>query len=152
VRGDRSAAPASYQFAQLSRDLYRMGPTMRRRLRAEFERAGQATLSDARSRAGAWSSQIPSAIQMRPISNLTTGQVGVELRVSKSVRHARPYEGISQQGSLGHFRHPVYGNTKVWRSQETRPYLRPAVQGRAPALRRAVEQAVENAARECGFR
>lgn len=150
--------PASHQFTQLARDLHRMGPVQRRRLQTEFTRIGQSMLSDARSRAGAWSSRIPSAISVRPIASAVTARVGVELRVSKSVPHARAYEGISQQGSISHFRHPVYAdpdktrNEWTWRDQPTRPYAWPAVRGREPAARRAVGDAFEAAARECGFR
>lgn len=141
--------PASYQFSQLAKDLHRMGPALRRQLRAEFVRIGQPIVSDARSRAGAWSSRIPSAISSRGVSG---DRVGVEVRVSSSVPHARPYEGISQQGSTSYFRHPVYGNREVWVSQKTRPYLWPAVRGRAPEAQQAAQAAVDKAARECGFR
>ena len=157
---NRPAAPASHQFSQLQRDLGRMSNVQRRRLRVEFARVGQAALSDARSRAGAWSSRIPSAISGKPLMDMTRGRVGYTLRVDVSERapHARAYEGISQQGSLSYFRHPVYGDPDLsrsewtWRSQRTRPYLWPAVRGRAADLRRGVEKAVDDAARECGFR
>lgn len=143
--------PASYQFSQLQRDLNRMGAVQRRRIRQEAERIGQSALSDAKSRAS-WSRRVPSAISMRGFTDMTRGRVGVELRVSKAVPYARAYEGISQQGSSGYFRHPVYGNRQVWVSQQTRPYLWPAVSGRSNQMRQAIEQVVEQAARECGFR
>jgi len=153
VRGNRSAMPASHQFSQLQKDLNAMAPKQRRRLKSEFTRIGQAMQSDARSRAGAWSTRIPSAISTRPIVDVTRGRVGVELRVSKSVPHARAYEGISQQGSTAHFRHPVFGHReRKWADQKTRPYAWPAVRGRAPEAYRAVEQTVDAVARECGFR
>lgn len=129
-----------------------MGPAQKRRLKTEFSRIGQSALSDARSRAGAWSRRIPSAISTRPIADAGQARVGVELRVSKSVPHARAYEGISQQGSTSYFRHPVYGNTENWVSQKTRPYAWPAARGREGDMRRAVENTFEAAARECGFR
>lgn len=150
---NRASVPASYQFTQLQKDLNKMAPKQRRRLRTEFDRIGQAALSDARSRAGAWSTRIPSAISTRPIVDVMRGRVGVELRVSMSVPHARAYEGISQPERSGSFRHPVYGHTdRKWADQKTRPYAWPAVRGRAPAAQRAVEQTVEAVARECGFR
>jgi hypothetical protein len=152
VSANRSTLPASHQFAQLAKDLNKMGPAQRRRLKVEFARIGQSTLSDARSRAGAWSKRIPSAIYTKPIADAGQARVGVELRVSKDVPHARPYEGISQQGSSAYFRHPVYGNTARWVSQRTRPYAWPAAQGRAGDVRRAVQDTYEAAARECGFR
>lgn len=150
--------PASYQFSQLQKDLNAMGPKQRKRLRADFLRISQAAASDAKSRAGAWSRKIPSAISNRAMIDMGRGRVGAEVRVSKRVPYARAYEGISQQGSVGHFRHPVYPNPDkprtqwTWRDQKTRPYLWPAVRGRQADMRRAVEKTVEDVARECGFR
>ena len=153
MSGNRSAMSASMEFSQLARDLHKMGPAIRRGLRADFTRIGQASLSDARSRAGAWSSRIPAAIFIRPITDTTRGRVGVELVVSKNVPHARPYEGISQQGSSAYFRHPVFGHTeRKWARQDTRPYAWPAVKGRAGDANRAVQDTFDAAARECGFR
>lgn len=146
--------PASYQFSQLQRDLARMTVAQRRGLRTALTRIGQAALSDARSRAGAWSSRIPSAITGKPTIDMGRGRVGYELRVdvSEEVPHGRVFEGISQQGSTTYFRHPVFGNTENWVSQPTRPYLWPAVRGRADDIYRAAGQAVEDAARDAGFR
>lgn len=143
--------PASLQFSQLQRDLGRMSTVQRRLIRQAAEQIGQSALSDAKSRAS-WSRRIPSAISMRGFTDTTRGRVGVELRVSKSVPYARAYEGISQQGSSGYFRHPVFGNRQVWVSQQTRPYLWPAVSGRRNQMLQAIEQVVEQAAREAGFR
>lgn len=151
MSGNRSRMPASIQFDQLARDLNRMGAAQRRRLRVKFTQIGQSALGDARSRAGSWSRRIPTAISTRPIVDTTRGRVGVELRVSKDVPHARAFEGISQQGSSSYFRHPVFGRDQ-WVSQKTRPYAWPAAQSRAADARRAVEETFEAAARECGFR
>lgn len=141
--------PASIQVSQLARDLNRMGPIQRRNMRGAFERIGQAALSDARSRAGAWSSRIPAAISFRSITDTTRGRVGGELRVSKDkAPHARAFEGLGQGGK---FRHPVFGRDR-WVAQNTRPFVWPAVRGRAVEMGRAVEQTFEAAARECGFR
>lgn len=142
-------APASLQFDALARDLNRMGSATRRHLRTEFGRVGQAMLSDARSRAG-WSTQIPAALEGRPIVDMTRGRIGYEIRARLSrAPHARAYEGLGQGGS---FRHPVYGNREVWVEQKTRPYLWPAVRGRARDAERAAQQVYEQVARECGFR
>lgn len=147
---NRSAsAPASLQFDQLARDLNRMGPVQRRLLQAAFTRIGQSALSDARSRAGAWSSRIPAAISTRAITDTTRGRIGVELRVSKTqAPHARAFEGLGRNDT---FRHPVFGRSR-WVDQKTRPFMVPAAQGRAADARRAVEETYEAAARECGFR
>lgn len=131
-----------------------MGNVQRRMLAANIARVGQSALSDARSRAGGFSRRIPSAITGKPIVDATRGRVGYELRVdvSEAVPHGRVFEGISQQGSSGYFRHPVFGNTERWVSQPTRPFLWPAARGRTADMRSGVEQAAEDAARACGFR
>lgn len=145
----RAGAPASVQVSQLARDLYRMGPAGRRRLKTAFERAGRGALSDAKSRAS-WSRRIPAAIKAQPmVGTGLANRVGVQLRVSVAAApHARPYEGLGQGGS---FRHPVFGRDR-WVSQNTRPYIWPAVRGRIPQITADVDTAYEAAARECGFR
>lgn len=84
--------------------------------------------------------------------------VGVQLRISVAkAPHARPYEGISQQGSLDQFRHPVYADPDkgrkewTWVSQQTRPYAWPAVKAASDKILPAIGDAYEAAARECGF-
>ena len=135
-------------MAQLARDLHRMGPAGRRRLRTEMERAGQSALSDARSRAGQWSRRIPASLSLR--SDMREDRFGVQLRASASAApHARPFEGI---GTGGQFRHPVYGHRDRWISQATRPFMWPAVAGRREQITQSVAAAYEQAARECGFR
>ena len=139
---------ASQELAKLARDLHRMGPAGRRRLKKAFEEAGRPLEADARSRAS-WSSRIPGAISVRPLMSDVRGMVGVQLRVSSAdAPHARPYEGMGQGGS---FRHPVYGNREVWVSQQTRPYAFPAVKATADKILPAIGDAYEAAARECGF-
>lgn len=124
-----------------------MGPAGRRRLKVEFQRIGQAALSDARSRAGSWSARIPAAITARP---MVGDKVGVQLRTSLTkAPHARAYEGITAPGDS--FRHPVFG-TDRWVDQRTRPFLWPAVRGRRKQMEAAATAAYEAAARECGFR
>lgn len=138
----------SVEVAQLARDLHRMGPAARRQLRQSFERSGRAAESDAKSRAGAWSSRIPAAISMR--SQAIDDRIGVTLRTSASMApHARPFEGLGQGGT---FRHPVFGHRDRWVPQATRPYLWPAVRGRRTEITAACAQAYEDAARDCGFR
>jgi hypothetical protein len=79
--------------------------------------------------------------------------VGVEVRVSASVPHARPYEGISQQGSTSYFRHPVFGQPREVGVAEDAPLplALPSLHRRDDAAALLLYAAVENAARECGF-
>lgn len=137
---------------QLARDLHKMSAAQKRTLRKRFREVAQPLLADARRRAS-WSTRIPDAISVRAIADEARGRIGVQLRVSvKAAPHARAYEGISDQGNAGYFRHPVYGNPDVWRDQPTRPYAAPAVHAHGRAARVAIEAAAEDAAREAGFR
>lgn len=153
MRGDRAGVLASTQLTQLQRDLNQMSVKQQRKLKMEIGRVGQAALSDARSRAGAWSSRIPNAISGRPRADSTRGVVGYTLYVNvrRAAPHGRVFEGITQDGPAD-FSHPVFGSHKTWAVQKSRPFLWPAVRGRVPDMQRGIEKAIDDAARECGFR
>ena len=160
-----TAPVGSLQMAKLARDLYKMGPTGRRALSRRLRALGGPMLADARSRAS-WSTRIPAAISIRPVSNAASGRIGVALRVSSSqAPHARPYEGLGSGGSAstayegwamfggggGIFRHPVFGRN-VWVTQGTRPFAWPAVAAKASQGREEILAAYEEAARAHGWR
>jgi hypothetical protein len=141
----------SIVVADLARDLHLLGTAGRRRLKARLQAVGQPVLAQARRNAG-WSTRIPSAISVRGIADESRVRFGLALHISAATTpHARAYEGISQQGARGYFRHPVYGGD-TWVSQVTRPYAWPAVQANAETTRQACLAAYEEAARDAGFR
>jgi hypothetical protein len=147
----RIAHSGSLAIADLARDLHLLGTAGRRRLKARLQAVGQPVLAQARRNAG-WSTRIPSAISVRGIADESRVRFGLALHISAATApHARAYEGISQQGSTGYFRHPVYGNTDVWVTQTSRPYAWPAVQANAETTRQACLAAYEEAARDAGF-
>lgn len=150
--GPSAGDGGSAAVAKLARELRNLGAANRRALRRRFQAVSQPLLDDARARAS-WSTRIPDAMSVRAIVDQTTGRYGVQLRVNATAApHARPYEGLSQQGNEGYFRHPVFGDLDTWVSQRTRPYAWPAVQAKAPAVRKLLAEAFEDAAREAGFR
>lgn len=137
------------EFGRLPTDLRAMTPRLRRSLRRNLKAVAEPIAADARSRAS-WSTRIPGAI------SVTTGisrgaQVVIRFRVSAAAApHARAYEGLSSRGGVGFFRHPVYG-TDRWVSQQTKPFIEPALRaGRDDALR-ALDEAIQSAARDTGF-
>ena len=145
------SATGSIEVSKLASDLHRMGAAARRSLRERMQREAGPLLAEARTRAS-WSTRIPGAITVRAVTDQTRGRVGVQLRVSTAAApHARPYEGISKQGSSSYFRHPVYGNPDAWVSQTTRPFAQPAAQARGAAARAACMAALDDAARAAGF-
>jgi hypothetical protein len=54
------------------------------------------------------------------------------------------YEGLGGRSS---FRHPLLGNRDHWYTQETRPFLQPAVDARRDEIVQRAEEAVEKAIR-----
>lgn len=152
-----ATGPGSFELSQLARDLYRMGPEIRKQLRTRLTQIGQPLLADARSRAG-WSSRIPGAISVRPVMSDARSYVGIELRVNvgPNAPHARAYEG---GGQAGEFRHPVFAKSRVkgrkewtWVTSATRPYAWPAVWSHRDDAARAAEAAIDAAARAASFR
>lgn len=94
-------------------------PAFRRESRKAIEHAGQDMLHEAMFRAS-WSRRIPSSLSLRV-------QLGARPRVSlraslQIAPHARAFEGLYRRS----WRHPVFGHTERWVSQDAKPYMWPA--------------------------
>ena len=127
------------------RELGAMAPVVRKELRRGFRAAGESAGRRAKAKAS-WSTRIPGAIVVRPLTGANSA--GVFLRVNSArAPHARPYEGM---GGARTFRHPVFGQD-VWVAEATRPYLRPAVQESRGDAEKAAIDAVHAAARAGRF-
>lgn len=115
-----------------------------RELRPAIRRAVQSAAADFVSDVKAdasWSSRIPGAVRVK--TSFAKAGAGVRVYVdSKRAPHARPYEGLSDGGNRGSFRHPVYGNRDVWVSQATRPFFRPNIDPHRAKLLDAIETAL----------
>lgn len=139
-----NGAQVSLEYGELRalvRELGVMTPVVRRELRTGFREVGRGA-ADAAKADASWSSRIPKAISVRPLTGARTA--GVYLRVNSArAPHARPYEGIGGQAT---FRHPVFGRNR-WVAEATRPYLTPAVQHARPDAEKAAKDAVLAAAR-----
>lgn len=134
------------EIAMLSRALGQIPKDLQRTVRAALRDAGNEVLRDAAIRASAWSMRIPHSLELRV--SLSTRRPGVYLRANQAIApHARPFEGILSDT----WRHPVYGRTTAWVTQRARPFLLPAVQAGAAAVREAVAAAVNQSARAAGF-
>jgi hypothetical protein len=73
------------------------------------------------------------------------------LRINaEKAAHARPFEGLSR-GGRNVFRHRVFG-TDTWVSQQTRPFLVPAVNAARAQAQEDIGFAVDDVARLAGFR
>ena len=132
-------------LAQLTKDLARIEPELRKELRNRFRELIQPVADDAKSRAS-WSSRIPNAIR------ISLGAKNMSL-TAKAVDapHAKAYEGLAKgSGSRSGFRHPVYGRD-VWVSQSTRPFLLPAVQAHSDEVYRKVEEILDDITGRLGW-
>lgn len=136
----------------LINDLRGMGPKVVRNLNKNFKDAAEIVAAEARSNAS-WSTRIPKALKVRAARSRRFP--GAEIYVSASeAPHARPYEHGDGRRTDS-FRHPVYkreGRPNVWVQQATRPFVRPAFKSKGFAFTHACNRAVNEAAREAGFR
>jgi hypothetical protein len=137
-------------FRDLQRELREMAPDVRKRLNEGLKDILlRRVIPDARGNAS-WSSRIPGAIQPQ----VTMSRIAAIVRPANAP-HARPFEGISK-GEFGRsrasFRHPVFGNRNFWVEQRTRPFLVPAFDANRKAAADEAVKAIDDAARQVGFR
>lgn len=105
------------ELRRLVDDFGKIPIELKRELRPRIREAAAPTVDKARAKAS-WSKRIPGAIK---VSQSLGKNPGIKIVVSaKAAPHARPYE---HSGKAGFFRHPVYGNRKVWAVQRARPFL-----------------------------
>lgn len=110
------------QVLQLRRDLLKIPTNLRKEIRPALREAAENVKRGAQGNSH-WSSRIPAAMRIRV--SFAQNRPGVFIVVDKGkAPHARPYEGII----VGSFRHPVFGDRDVWVTQQTRPYLVPALE------------------------
>jgi hypothetical protein len=140
----------SEEIARLARDLKAMGGKVSRHLNREYKTAARPVAQDAAQNAS-WSTTIPPAIKLR--ASRSKQFPGADVVVPKSIPHARLYEGMTK-GGRGSFRHKVFDKPPrptVWVSQQTRPFIRPAVKANREGFKTASDAAVITVAREHGF-
>lgn len=141
--------PRDGQLDQLVADLSKLPRAVRRELQPALERAARPIERDLKRRAS-WSSRIPDAVSVDASAGgrLFGRAPGVRLRVdARKAPHARPLEGMT-----GRLRHPVFGNREAWVGQPVRPFFAPAIVAGQAGVTRAVDEAVQAAARTAGFR
>lgn len=131
-------------FRTFSRELKKVEPALAKSLNKELKRVMTETVMPAAKSNASWSSRIPGAIKPQATTK------GIGLRVARGkAPHGRPFEGI-RGGST--FRHPVFGNREVWVSQNTRPFLQPALDDNREAAVEGAQKAMMEAAKSAGFR
>ncbi|MER7126744.1 HK97 gp10 family phage protein [Micrococcus luteus] len=135
------------EIRKLAKDLGKIPPELRKAIRPALKAAAEPIAADARRRAS-WSRRIPAAITLGVRVSARNPGVYVRARQARAPI-ARMYEGIT--GSRA-FRHPLFGNRKRWIAQATRPYLAPAAEAGMGGVLDAAAAAVDQVAREQGFR
>jgi hypothetical protein len=132
------------ELEDLIRDLGAIPPAVQKTMRPAVLEAGRPVLEQMKANAS-WSTRIPGATSM----TASSASPGVTFRVnSTKAPHARP---IEHDGQAGTFRHPVYGNRKVWVSQVARPFFYRAVTEQADQVAERIGDAVMRVAEQHGF-
>lgn len=102
----------------LSRDLKAAEPKLLADFRVALARSGEIVALLAKGLIAPYSSRIGGTIQVKALTATVKVIAG-----GARAPHAAPFEN---HGSPGTFRHPVFGNYDVWRSQQAHPFLTPA--------------------------
>lgn len=121
------------------RDLYGAvriaNPQIAGEIRGALRKGGEAVKLDASRRAWSSSSRIPGTLKVR-----TNGFNVSVIAGGSGAPHAAAFEHLGRPGT---FRHPVYGNRRVWVSQQAHPFLGPAFEAKQETLIREVIHAVD---------
>jgi hypothetical protein len=132
---------------QIARDLRALPQETRKAVRPLLRQAGELVAQEARGLAS-WSTRIPASVRVR--TSFRENREGVKVVAGgPAAPHARPYEGLSSRGDT--FRHPVFGNTDVWVSQETRPFIFPAAEAKSEEVTGLIRAALDDGAASIGF-
>lgn len=127
---------SSKELQKFMRDLRKMAPEVAKQTRKRFKSAATPILNDARSRQPKYTGEL------RRKTKIRNARGRVEIR--SSARHAR----ISEFGG----RHPAWGNREVWVRQDPAPAIFPAVDAGRDKFVQEAAKAVDQGAREAGFR
>jgi hypothetical protein len=135
------------EIERLVKDMGGIPKDLRKKLRPGLRKAGRIVAEDAKLRSS-WSTRIPRAI--RVTTTFSGKNPGVRVQVNKkNAPHARPFE---HGGGPGTFRHPVFGNRKIWVSQRARPFLAPALAAKNEEAGKKIAEVVDQVTRDAGFR
>lgn len=135
------------EVLRLRREVGGIPVELQRRLRPVMRREGQPILAEARRRAS-WSTRIPSATRLSV--SFSRRRAGLHIQVDRRrAPHARTWEDLLGRGQA---RWPVFGNREVWAGTRPRPFLERAVYARGQVVVAAINRAVDQTARDAGFR
>lgn len=150
----RSGSRGGVDYAdiqRLAKDFGGIPPYLRTRIRPELVKIGRKLATEAK-RNAEWSSRIPGAIGVSVNTSMKSGGVRIVTKASKAP-HARAYEGIATRKPV--FRHPVFarGDNRsnwTWVTENTRPFLVPAVKSGQDDARRQIADVVQRAMNRVG--
>lgn len=131
-------------FAAFQRDIKKANADWLHLFRGKLKDATDIVVNDAQARIGSSSSRIAGTI--RP--SVTNRGISVRAGGARAP-HAPAFENMGKEGQ---FRHPVYGHRDRWVSQTAHPFLLPALAQNLDKLAETLAQAVDDWAREAGFK
>lgn len=116
---------------------------LRKQIRAAISDAGK-DLADKVKSAASWSGRIPGAVSVKTSFAVNGAGASIDVNARKAPE-AKPLESKS-------LRHPVFGNTKVWVSQPTRPFFNNTIAENQAAAEVKFDAALDEAVHEAGFK
>lgn len=137
------------EYQAFARDLRRADPVAAASLRKNLKAAGEIVAADARARAS-FSKKIVPTIRVKVSGAnvvISAGGPGVPIAGLEELGNAAGGSKSAAATGEGRFRHPVFGNKKVWVNQPMHPYLAPAVETKAQEAVDKIADALDDAMR-----
>lgn len=127
-------------FKAFAKDIKAADKKLATNLRQRLKKGADLVADQAKANA-AWSQRIPGSIK----SSSSPSSAKIIIRAP----NAAPFENM---GKAGNFRHPVFGNRQAWVTQKARPFALPALVAKADEVAELVGKALDDFARDAGFR
>lgn len=133
------------EFYALAESFRQIPDEFRKHVEYRLRPVGERTVEAVR-RNASWSSRIPGAVRLKVA--FRGKDPGLIITVDRhQAPHARPYEGFLAES----FRHPVFGDTDTWVTQDARRFVWPAVLETQQDVADAVDEALAGAFHAAGF-
>lgn len=129
----------THEYRAFARELRKAEPELAAKLRTQLRTSGAIIGDEAKLRASEFSSSIAATIRVR-VAGLTVTVVAGGKNVPIAALEEAGNKGLRTTGHS--FKHPVFGNRKVWVEQPMHPYLVPAFEHHQEKFEAAVVDAV----------
>lgn len=140
---------------EFERFLGRKDKELRKGFNKQLREAVKPTLRKTQEAALSFPARSESHSGLRRATARALGITTARGRVAIQIRRSRMPEGQEHlpnrmEGLGGKWRHPLFGNTRKWYTQPSRPWFFPTIKKDLPRVTKAIQNAISNSANDLG--